>query len=557
LGFNPDIHNFSTRKRTVHSSEFDRNGIRRVKMSCKFDVRTLNSGMQSSALFCPLLWMGVSLSAVLTGCLDYEDCYQSDITCNPQAWFLYLSSASASEPPLCKGGSTTAFYGYYGGNGNDISNSVCAARDGGYITAGSVTNDVATLGGQSPLIPYQGTTEAMIVKLTGAGAVEWYSFAGSAAGTDRFTEVTETSDGGFVAVGNATAAIATLGGLAPIIPFQAANDWIVVRYSSSGAVEWWTFLGATAASLESAEGIVPTSDGGYIVTGLGNDMDGMPVASLNAFAGSNFDIVAVKLSSLGVVEWFRFFGSAVNEQGLDVISTADGNFVIAGLQLGAFTNNPTPAPILTYSGGQDSSVLKIDLQGNLMWQTVLGAAGNQTAVSVTESADGQLTVLMDATGAVAALGGVPVLTAYSFNDIYLARLTSAGEVVWHTFLATAGVAEAAGHAAALSDGGVLVAGDAFGNIPTLDGKTPLNPYSAVQDLLLVKMNSLGGVEWYTFVGGANNDNALGLTATRDGGFVVSGSSSSNLGAVGSLSPVNAFVNAAEFFILRGSSSGSF
>ncbi|MEQ9365120.1 MAG: hypothetical protein RIF32_12790, partial [Leptospirales bacterium] len=122
---------------------------------------------------------------------------------------------------------------------------------------------------------------------------------------------------------------------------------------------------------------------------------------------------------------------------------------------------------------------------------------------------------------------------------------------------TAGVAEAAGHAAALSDGGVLVAGDAFGNIPTLDGKTPLNPYSAVQDLLLVKMNSLGGVEWYTFVGGANNDNALGLTATRDGGFVVSGSSSSNLGAVGSLSPVNAFVNAAEFFILRGSSSGSF
>lgn len=369
-------------------------------------------------------------------------------------------------------------------------------------------------------------------------------------------EVTETEDGGFVAVGSATATLATLGGLAPIIPFQATNDWIVVRYSATGTVEWWTFLGDNGANLEGAEGIVATSDGGYIVTGLGNDMDGMPVTSLNAYAGSNFDIVAVKLSALGVVEWFRFFGSAVNDQGLEIISTSDGNFVIAGLQLGAFTNNPTPAPILAYVGGQDTSVVKFDLQGNLIWQTVLGAAGNQTAVSVTETADGQYTVLMQATGAVAALGGVPVLTAFNANDMYVARLTADGAVVWHTFLATPGN-ETPGHAAGLSDGGVLVVGNAAANIATLGGQTPLNAYSAVQDYLLVKMTSAGAVEWYTFVGGANNDNALGIAATRDGGFIVSGNSSSNVGSIGSLAPVNPFVNSGEYFILRGTSAGTF
>ena len=42
-----------------------------------------------------------------------------------------------------------------------------------------------------------------------------------------------------------------------------------------------------------------------------------------------------------------------------------------------------------------------------------------------------------------------------------------------------------------SDGGLLVAGLANANIPSLSGKTPLNLYSAGRDMLVVKLKGNG------------------------------------------------------------------
>ncbi|MCR9143443.1 MAG: hypothetical protein NXI24_14430 [bacterium] len=499
--------------------------------------------------------------AWLPNCLEANLCNSRDITCSPQGWFLYLleANAAAAEPALCSGGSATVtgFYGYYGGNGNDTANSVCATRDGGYVFAGQALNNIASLGGVSPVITYQGGTDAMIAKLNASGIVEWYSFVGSAGGTDSFLEVTEAADGGFVAVGAANATIATLGGVAPIIPFQGTADWIVVRFSATGSVEWWTFLGDTATANQSAEGIVPTSDGGYIVTGLSGDMDSMPVAALNAYAGNTFDMTAVKLSSAGIVEWFRYFGSGANEQSLDLTATADGNFVTTGLTLGNFTNVGGATPLLAYIGPQDTPVVKFDASGNLVWHTFLGAGGgNQIAEAVTSTPDSGLAVLMRATGNVATLGGFAPLLPYNTNDLYIAKLTAAGAVEWHTFIGTAG-SENAGHIAAFADGSLLVSGSAPADIPTFGGKTPLNPYSTADDILIMKFTSAGAVDWYTFVGGVGGDSPTSLAITRDGGFVLGGQSASNLANIGSLTPANPFVNSGEPFVIRGNADGSF
>lgn len=490
-------------------------------------------------------------------CVDPAFCRFTDVGCEPLAWLGYLVAASNSPAP-CQGGlnSGSPFFGFYGGNGNDRIESVCATTDGGYVTVGRAGMDIATLGGRTPILPYVGNDEPLIIKLDAVGAVEWYSFAGAFT-NDEFRAVIQATDGGYVAVGLAGGNIATLNGRIPLIPFQSAQDWLVVRFSATGQVEWYTFLGDTGGSVESAQGIVNASDGGYIVTGSANDMDGMPVASLNAYAGSNFDMTAVKLSSAGAVEWWRFFGSGVNEQALDLVPTADGGFVTAGLTLGAFTNVGGATPLLPFNGPQDTPVVKFDSAGTLLWHSFLGAAGgNQTATAVTETSDGGIAVIMDATGAVPTLGGIAPTVAFNANDIYVAKLDTNGGVLWHTFLATASI-EAAGSIAPTTDGGVFVAGRAGADIPTLGGQTPLSPYSTNDDILIVRLSATGSVVWYTFVGGINNDTPLTIQATGDGGFVLGAESSSNLATIGSLNPVNPFVNANEFLILRGDATGNF
>ncbi len=504
---------------------------------------------------------GGALALALFGaaaCLEDPECQSTDLSCNPQNWLLYLAAASQQQA-LCSGGTAAAtnFYGFYGANGNDSANAVCPTRDGGYIVAGNASADVATLGGQTPLIPYTGGTDPLIIKLSASGAVEWYSFAGTATTGEAFFSVIETGDGGYVAAGALANTLATLGGVGPVIPHQASADGIVARFDANGGIVWWTFLGSAGGSNDSIRQIFPASDGGFIVTGLMGDLAGLPVAPLNAHAGGLLDAMVAKLSSSGAVEWVRYFGSGMNEQGIDVTATSDGGYAVTGLVASAaFTNVGGQVPLLGYTGGSDPFVARLDANGGLLWHTYLGAAGNQDGRAITEFSDGGLGVLIEATGPVNTLGGQAALLAPNTNDMHVVRLNQAGAVEWHTPLPSAG-AEAPGDIAVLTDGSLIVAGNASANIATLGGKTPLRAYSANSDMLIARLTSAGAVDWYTFVGAINDESALGLSAMQDGGYALVGEMNSNLNPLGSLTPSNAFINANEFFVLRGDATGIF
>lgn len=73
--------------------------------------------------------------------------------------------------------------------------------------------------------------------------------------------------------------------------------------------------------------------------------------------------------------------SEVIDEGLAIASTLDGGFVLAG----SMTTNP-----LKGNGGKDIFLVKVDLNGNMEWNTTIGGAGDEEVSSIKETPDGGL-----------------------------------------------------------------------------------------------------------------------------------------------------------------------
>ena len=128
----------------------------------------------------------------------------------------------------------------------DLGYSLVQTSDDGYAVAGYTGNDF------------------FLVKFDSFGAVEWAKTI-SGANDDLGYSVVQTTDGGYAVAGETNS-------------FGAGDyDLFLVKFSSSGAVEWAKTVGGTDRDV--GKSVVQTSDGGYVVAGytasfgaVGNDL---------------------------------------------------------------------------------------------------------------------------------------------------------------------------------------------------------------------------------------------------------------------------------------------
>jgi hypothetical protein len=75
--------------------------------------------------------------------------------------------------------------------------------------------------------------------------------------------------------------------------------------------------------------------------------------------------------------------SESEDTGNALISTSDGGFVLAG----SMVTTPTRG-----KGGKDIFLVKVDSQGNMQWNKVIGGIGDETVSSIRETDDGGLLI---------------------------------------------------------------------------------------------------------------------------------------------------------------------
>jgi hypothetical protein len=329
--------------------------------------------------------------------------------------------------------------------------------------------------------------------------IQWQKSLGGT-GVEIGSFVQQTNDGGFIFAGNSESNDGDVSGN------HGESDYWLVKLSSIGTIEWQKSLGGSGN--EGLSSIQLTNDGGYIVAGFSESNDG----DVSGNHGDK-DYWVVKLNSSGAIEWQKSLGGTGVEIGSLVQQTNDGGFIVAG---NSYSND---GDVSGNHGDKDYWVVKLSSIGNIEWQKSLGGSVEDSTNSIQQTNDGGYIVVGYSFSNDGDISG-----NHGSSDYWVVKLTSLGILEWQKSLGGTDM-EYSPKIQQTIDGGYIVAGESFSN----DGDISGNHGSS--DYWVVKLTSLGILEWQKSLGGIDMEYSPKIQQTIDGGFIVAGSSFSNDGDV--------------------------
>ncbi|TDH17806.1 hypothetical protein EXU57_24765 [Segetibacter sp. 3557_3] len=250
-------------------------------------------------------------------------------------------------------------------------------------------------------------TNAYIVKIDSSGNIlSKQILRGSS--NDWASSVTLTSDGGYIMAGS-----------------KSSQPWIV-KFDSRDEIQWEKTCRAGSNGYGHAVSIMATDDKGYIMAGnTTTDNKG----NLDGPHGVN-DAWIAKLDSSGTMLWHRILGGSSSDYATSVTIGSDGSFILAG------RTSSNDGDVRGNHGLWDAWVLKLNIDGEIVWQKTVGGLKSDYANAVVKAAAG---------GAI--IGGYTtikdgILTGRGDTDAWIVELDSSGNTVWQRTFGGSGNDEA-------------------------------------------------------------------------------------------------------------------
>lgn len=245
-----------------------------------------------------------------------------------------------------------------------------------------------------------------------------------------------------------------------------------------------------------AESIQQTDDGGYIVAGYETFLLGP----------TEYDFLILKLSSSGRIEWQKAYGGNGPDMALSIQQTTDGGYVAAG-----YISPSTLAE-------RDFCVLKLDSAGDIEWQRAYGGSDEDWPTSIQQTSDGGYIVF-----------GITTSFGAGYYDYWILKLSATGDIEWQRAYGGSS-SDSARAIQQTTDGGFILAGStsSFG--------------AGGGDIWILKLTLLGDIEWQRTYGGAGSDWTTSIQQSTDGGYIVSGYTSSFDNGTGDIWVLKLFPN---------------
>ena len=275
---------------------------------------------------------------------------------------------------------------------------------------------------------------------------------------DNGRSAKQTSDGGYIFVHNAQA-----------IGLNKYDFWLV-KTDAKGNISWTTSFFGDSSNIF-GRSVQQTSDGGYIILG-------------EYTMGSNRQMWLIKTDSNGKEMWDRFYGYGdQQEDASEVQQTSDGGYILVGT---------------TSQSRSNVFLIKTDGIGNTQWYKQKGYDdSNERGASAQQTSDGGY-ILTGITDQFDDLG-----------DLWLVKVNADGGTAWHNHYGVSNIYDEGTSVRQTTDGGYIIAGETG----------PL----ANRDIYLLKTNSIGNQQWSKTLGGPKSDWNAVVQQTMDGGYVIAGS----------------------------------
>ncbi len=306
------------------------------------------------------------------------------------------------------------------------------------------------------------------------------------------------------------------------------DDQGMTNISFTGDIDWLSTIGGSGE--DSGNDIIATGDGGYLLVGTTNSIDG----AITDKTTTDNDIWVVKADANGAVVWSKTYGSTQNDQGYAIIAASDGNYVVSGYVSGG------DGDVTTFEGFHDYWIIKITPSGDIIWDKSYGFSGSDQAKGIINTNDGGylVTGFFDVTASEGqgndAQGNTTSQNTdntrssngvqHGVGDYWAIKLDANGNKEWRNYFGGTNDDRSFDVVQTLDNGYLVVGASESTDFDITDNK-------GGHDFWIVKVNTIGEKVWTKSFGGSEIDNGYALTATQDGNYLFVGDTRSTGGDI--------------------------
>ncbi|MCW4047043.1 MAG: hypothetical protein NWE99_05730 [Candidatus Bathyarchaeota archaeon] len=360
-------------------------------------------------------------------------------TVNADSVALAASSSGTSNPQKAN----VLWEKTYGGTGDDRAFYATTAGDGYLVVGSSASLE-------------QGKTLGWVLRLDRDGNVLWNRTYSEDADSE-FRYALGLTDG-FLLVGNM------------FLP-SGDTDGYVVKIDDNGTMKWNVTVGG--AEVDKLFSATKTQDG-FMLAGL-----------TYSFSSSESDVWVIKIDLNGNVAWSKNYGWPLDDVGRAIAQTEDNNFVVAG-----YTDSMG-------NGDYEFLLLKIDADGNMVWNKTYGGTQSDKAYAVVAASGGCV------------VAGDTRSKGAGDNDAWVIKVDLNGNLVWDRTAGGSGF-DMPSCITGSGSGGYVVGGFTF------------SFGSGQRDFWLFKIDDSSSIQWSCTVGRSEYEEAYAVLETADNEFVMAG-----------------------------------
>jgi len=283
--------------------------------------------------------------------------------------------------------------------------------------------------------------------------------------------IQKTTDSGYV-LGGTTSSFGAGG---------ASFDLYVVKLAKNGDTVWTRTYGGSCTRPEVLNDIYPTQDGGFVITGYTCCWTTGPNTT-------DVDAYIIRIKGNGDTLWTKHWGGLGGDDGYGIIQDNAGNILVTGNE-SSFG-----------SGMLDAWLTKLNSAGDTIWNKTYGGAQDDWGYGLLQTKDGGY-----------AIGGYTQSFGAGGKDMYLVKTDVNGNLQWSKTYGGSSDDEAYGHCIQQTkDKGFILVG------------STLSYGAGMEDIFLVKTDSVGNLQWAKVYGGPKDDFGHAVQQTKDGGYVIAG-----------------------------------
>tara|TARA_R110000868_G_scaffold258149_4_gene515496 strand:+ start:1493 stop:3061 length:1569 start_codon:yes stop_codon:yes gene_type:complete len=200
----------------------------------------------------------------------------------------------------------------------------------------------------------------------------------------------------------------------------------------------------------------------------------------------------------------------------NMINTSDGGFLIVGESQSNISGDKTEDS----KGDADFWIVKTNNLGVVQWEKTIGGSNEDYAASAVETNDGGFAIVGISNSNVS---GDKTENSKGDYDFWIVKINSTGTIVWDKTIG-GDLEDYPESIVETTSGDLLIGGSSGSNISGNKGEAS----NGGVDYWVVKTTSTGSIIWDKTFGGSEDEILGKLRLTPDGGYIISGTSSSGV-----------------------------